>query len=193
MKRIIMLPVVMAVSVCLAACTNSSTEIGRETEAGIYEETEWETNKYYVNDRTESADVDFNPDKNPETDPEQNEITKMYITINGNKLEVSLADNSSVDALTEILRQGDIEYTAHDYGNFEKVGDIGHSLPRNDEQIHTTPGDVILYQGNNICLYYGNNSWSFTKIGRINGYSEAELRSLLGAGSGNVSVKISLN
>ena len=123
---------------------------------------------------------------------ENKEITKMYVYINGNKLEVTLAKNSTVDALVELLRQGDITYTADDYGNFEKVGNIGHTLPRNDTQINTKAGDVILYQGNNICLYYGNNSWSFTRIGKIEGYSASELRTLLGAGQGNVQVTISL-
>lgn len=124
--------------------------------------------------------------------PEKEEITKMYLTVNGNKIEVTLAENSSVNALVEILKQGDITYTATDYGNFEKVGDIGHTLPQNNSQITTQAGDVILYQGHNICLYYGTNSWNFTRIGKINGYSVSELRSLLGAGNGSVQVTISL-
>ena len=125
-------------------------------------------------------------------DPEQEEITKMYITIYGNKLEVTLANNSSAKALVELLKQGDITYTANDYGGFEKVGGIGHTLPRNDTPIDTVAGDVILYQGNQLCLYYGTNSWTFTRIGKINGYSASELRNLLGAGKGSVEVTISL-
>ena len=116
----------------------------------------------------------------------------MYVTINGNKLEVTLAENSSVDALVEILKQGDITYTANDYGNFEKVGDIGYTLPQNNTQITTEVGDVILYQGRSICLYYDTNSWNFTRIGKINGYSASEMRSLLGAGNGSVQVTLSL-
>lgn len=108
-------------------------------------------------------------------------------------MKVTLAENSSVGALVEILKQGDITYTADDYGNFEKVGDIGHTLPRNDTQITTEAGDVILYQGRNICLYYAPNSWNFTRIGKINGYSADELRALLGAGGGSVPVTISLS
>jgi len=122
----------------------------------------------------------------------QKEIAEMFVTINGNKLKVDLADNSSVDALVEILKKGDITYTADDYGNFEKVGDIGYTLPRNDTHISTQAGDVILYQGCNICLYYGANSYSFTRIGKINGYTERKLRALLGAGKGSVQVIISL-
>ena len=129
-------------------------------------------------------------DKN---EPEQEEITKMYITIYGNKLEVTLENNSSAKALVELLKQGNITYTADDYGGFEKVGGIGHTLPRNDTSINTVAGDVILYQGNQLCLYYGNNSWTFTRIGKIIGYSASELRNLLGAGKGSVEVTLSLN
>lgn len=125
-------------------------------------------------------------------DDDKKEITVMYLYINENKIEVTLAENRAVSALIDILKQEDITYTANDYGGFEKVGNIGHTLPRNDEAISTSAGDVILYQGNNICLYYGHNSWTFTRIGRINGYSVAELRALLCAGSGSVQVRISL-
>lgn len=124
---------------------------------------------------------------------DEQEITTMYITIYGNKLEVTLENNSSVKALVELLKQGDITYTADDYGGFEKVGDIGHSLPQNNTSIDTVAGDVILYQGRNICLYYGNNSWTFTRIGWIKGYTANELRNLLGAGKGSTEVTISLN
>lgn len=130
-------------------------------------------------------------DGNPNTGAGE-EITKMYITINGNKLEVTLAENVAVDALIEILRQGDITYTANDYGGFEKVGSLGHTLPTNDSQLTTQAGDVILYSGNQIVLFYGSNSWSYTRLGKINGYSTEELRSLLCAGEGSIQVTISL-
>lgn len=124
--------------------------------------------------------------------PDEGEVTKMYLTIDGNKLEVTLAQNSSVDALIEILKQGDITYTADDYGGFEKVGSLGHTLPTNNSQITTEAGDVILYSGNQIVLFYGSNSWSYTRLGKIKGHSASELRSLLGAGKGRVQVVISL-
>ena len=133
---------------------------------------------------------------NGETDtlPEEDnkDITKMYLTINGNKIEVILAENCAVDALVEILTQGDITYTADDYGGFEKVGSLGYTLPTDNSQITTQAGDVILYSGNQIVLFYGSNSWAYTRIGKISGYSVSELRTLLGAGNGNVQVRISL-
>ncbi len=125
-------------------------------------------------------------------DSEKKEITEMFLTINEKKIEVSLAKNSSVDALIEILKQGNIVYTAKDYGGFEKVGELGYTLPTNNTQITTQAGDVILYSGNQIVLFYGSNSWSYTRLGRINGYSVSELSSLLCAGKGNIQVTISL-
>ena len=124
--------------------------------------------------------------------PEQ-EVTKMYITIYGNKLEVTLAQNSSVKELVELLKQGNITYTASDYGGFEKVGYIGHSLTTNNSQITTEPGDVVLYQGNQICIMVGSNSWSYTRIGKINGYSTSELKKLIGTGKGSAEVTLSLS
>lgn len=119
-------------------------------------------------------------------------ITEMYLTINGNKIEVTLADNNSVDALVEILKQGDITYTASEYGGWEMVGSLGHTLPKSDTYITAEPGDVMLYLGSNIVLFYGNNSYSYTRLGKINGYSVSELKTLLCAGSSNVQIKISL-
>lgn len=133
-----------------------------------------------------------NNNSNNQHEQMQEEITKMYVTINDNKIEVTLTKNSSVDALVELLKQGDIVYTANDYGDFEKVGNIGHTLPTNNSQITTEAGDVMLYLSNQVVLFYGNNSWSYTRIGRIEGYSQAELRSLLCAGEGSVQVTISL-
>ena len=128
----------------------------------------------------------------PDSSQEQ-EITKMYITIYGNKLEVTLENNASVKALIELLKQGDITYTADDYGGFEKVGHIGHDLPHSDTRITTSAGDVILYLGNNICIMVGSNSWSYTRIGKIKGYTDAELRELVGTGKGSTQVTLSLD
>ena len=132
-------------------------------------------------------------DGKTENDDIQKEITTMYVIINGNKLEVTLENNSSVKALVELLKQGEITYTADDYGGFEKVGNIGCSLPTNNSQITTAAGDVVLYQGNQICIMVGSNSWSYTRIGKINGYSASDLKKLIGTGKGRAVVTLSLN
>ena len=147
------------------------------------------------NDNSPNNDAPPNSEGNVPTEnlPSEEVIEDMYITINGNKLKVTLAENTSVNALIEILKQNDIVYTANDYGDFEKVGGIGCTLPTSDTHISTTAGDVMLYCGNQIVLFYGENAWSYTRIGKIEGYSEAQLRSLLGAGEGSVQITLSLN
>lgn len=106
----------------------------------------------------------------------------MYIIIGEHTLNVKMADNSSAKALLELLKDGDITVNAHDYGNFEKVGALGAELPTNDEQITTEPGDVILYQGNQITVYYDTNSWSLTRLGKAQGVTADELKAILGDG-----------
>lgn len=115
----------------------------------------------------------------------------MNITVNSHVLTVDLVDNSSTEALLELLKEGPITYEAHDYGNFEKVGNIGHTLPQNNEDITTEPGDVILYLGTNICIYYDTNEWDFTRLGKIRDVSQDELKKILG--TGNVTVTLSLD
>ncbi|MDE7163812.1 MAG: InlB B-repeat-containing protein [Clostridiales bacterium] len=122
------------------------------------------------------------------------EITEMYITINGNKLTVKLEHNSAVVALVELLKKGDIVYTANDYGGFEKVGSLGYGITTsNDKQITTQPGDVILYSGNQIVLFYGSNSWSYTRLGKIDYSTIEQLRTALNAGNGATQVTLSLH
>ena len=118
---------------------------------------------------------------------------KLYITSDGKPLPVVLVDNAATQALVAALQEGDITYEAHDYGGFEKVGALGRSLPTNNTQITTQAGDVILYSGNQIVLFYGSNSWSYTRLGRMEYASQAELESFLKAGQGNVTVKLSLS
>ena len=78
----------------------------------------------------------------------------------------------------------------HDYGSFEKIGEIGDTLPRNDEQITTEPGDVILYLGTSITIYYDTNSWNFTRLGKIQNATKEGLLAALG--DGDVTVTFSL-
>ncbi len=117
----------------------------------------------------------------------------MYIQVDGTKQDVwtaTLADNSSAAALKELLQKGNISLALHDYSNFEKVGPLGSSLPTNDEQITTEAGDLILYQGNQFVMYYASNSWSFTRLGKINGVSQSEMQEVLGRSNVNVTLSL---
>ena len=147
-----------------------------------------------ANNSTDNTDTSDGTEQSGPSGGEQDveEITELYITINRTKMKVTLAQNSSVNALVELLKQGDITYTANDYGGFEKVGSLGHTLPTNHVQTVTEPGDIVLYQTNQIVMFYGSNSWSYTRIGKLNYSSQSELESFLDAGSGSVQVTISL-
>lgn len=106
----------------------------------------------------------------------------MIVTVNGHDLELELADNRSAQALVDLVGTEGLTLTMEDYGGFEKVGPLPQRLHADDEQITTGPGDVILYQGDKLAIYYGTNSWSFTRLGRITGVGEQELRQVLGPG-----------
>lgn len=133
------------------------------------------------------------PEKQVEIKEQEQKMTdKIQLTISGTTLPVIIEDNVATRALVSALREGAITYTARDYGGFEKVGALGRSLPTSDTDITTQAGDVILYNGDNIVLFYGSNSWSYTRLGKIQYKSLDELKSFLKAGGGNISVTLSL-
>ena len=107
---------------------------------------------------------------------------KMYITIDGVSQSVTLYDNAATQALVAKLQEGPVTVTLNSSGGFEIWGALGFSLPTSNEQITAQPGDVILYNGSNICIMYGSNSWSYTRLGHIDALNESELRSFLKAG-----------
>ena len=132
----------------------------------------------------------------PQEEQKEGQVNKMpetiKITVSGKTLPVKIEDNEATKALVVALREASITYEAHDYGGFEKVGALGRSLPASDTQITTQAGDVILYSGNQIVLFYGSNTWSYTRLGKIQYESLDELKSFLKAGDGNISVTLSL-
>ena len=106
----------------------------------------------------------------------------VVMEVNGYIFYPGLADNSSADAFFEKLTKGEVEVELHDYGNFEKVGPLPWELPRNDEEITTVPGDIILYQGNQITIYYDQNTWNFTRLGKIENVTKEKLLEAFGEG-----------
>ena len=114
----------------------------------------------------------------------------MILEIDDTAFTVKLENNSATEELIKILEKGNITINATDYGNFEKVGELGFSLPTSDEQMDTNPGDIVLYQGNQISLFYKPHSWSYTKIGQIKNCDSNQLKDTLG--SGDVTLVLSL-
>ncbi len=117
---------------------------------------------------------------------------KMYITIDGVTHAATLYDNAATRELVAKLQNGDVTVTLNSSGGFEIWGALGFSLPTSNQQITAQPGDVILYNGSNICIFYGSNSWSYTRLGHIDGLTQNELSAFLKAGESNISVTLSL-
>ena len=104
---------------------------------------------------------------------------QIRVTVGSSSFIVNLEDNETAKALREMITDEDLTISASNYGGFEKVCQLGKTLPRNDNQITTEAGDVMLYSGNQIVFFYGANSWSYTKIGKVEASSIEELESVL--------------
>ena len=116
----------------------------------------------------------------------------IKLTIKGGKtFSATLVDNSSTRTLKELLSESDITIDMEDYAQMEKVGELDTNLPRNDSQTTTEPGDLILYLGKHYVIYYDTNSWNFTRLGKIDNASQADLKAALG--KSDVTVTLSLN
>ncbi|MBQ6215114.1 MAG: hypothetical protein IJJ67_06825 [Oscillospiraceae bacterium] len=104
---------------------------------------------------------------------------EIRVTVGTGSFIVKLDENRSAAALKELLAEGDITVSASNYGGFEKVCALGTTLPSNDVQTTTSAGDVMLYSGNQIVIFYGANSWAYTRLGRVEGLSAEDLKSIL--------------
>ncbi len=109
----------------------------------------------------------------------------MKLKINDTVVEVLWEDNESVEALFNLVAEEPLTISMSMYGGFEQVGSIGSSLPRNDVQTTTSAGDIVLYSGSQIVVFYGSNSWAYTMLGRID-LPEDEIVSLLGSESAEI-------
>ncbi|MBQ8157488.1 MAG: hypothetical protein IJ081_00515 [Prevotella sp.] len=130
---------------------------------------------------------------------EENEVMaqtrqeKLSITIDGMTKTATMVDNAATQALVAKLQEASVNVMLNSSGGFEIWGALGFSLPTSNEQVNAQPGDIVLYNGSNICIFYGTNSWSYTRLGKIEGLSESDLRTFLKARESNISVMLSLN
>ncbi len=106
----------------------------------------------------------------------------LVISANGGDIYAYFDDSEAAVELLGMLEESPIEVSLSDYGGFEKVGPLPRALPASDENITTEPGDIMLYQGRNICVYYGTNTWDFTRLAKITDTSREELLGILGEG-----------
>ena len=113
----------------------------------------------------------------------------LNITAGGKTITATLADNASAKALAQKLKSGSVTVEMRANG-FEHYGPLGFSLERHDQQLTAVSGDIMLYNGNNICIFYGSNSWSYTPLGKVDGKSADELKAFFGTGTMTVTYSL---
>ena len=159
----------------------SSKGSTQEETSGITEVPENESESNVNEDQIQTEDL--------KTETEDTE-KMMQMKINGTVVNVSWENNESVDALMDMCKDAPLEIQMSMYGGFEQVGPLGRNLPRNDSQTTTSAGDIVLYSGDQIVVFYGSNSWSYTRLGHITDQDNEGMAALLG--NGDVTITISM-
>ena len=187
--------IVLALSACGASNSQFSTQeansaVESDTTQTLAEPSPSEAESQDEVVGTDTPGSEKISDENEET-TEETVVPELKMRINGQELTVIWEGNESVDALLALASDSPITVEMSMYGGFEQVGSLGTNLPRNDVQTTTQAGDIVLYSGNQIVVFYGSNSWAYTRLGRIEGMSADELTVLLGGGSVTLTITVS--
>lgn len=164
--------------ICFSACGSENTAPTADTTSQKNDE------------QTESETAAVPTDIISGETEEKPTMKTLIMTIDGKNVTVDWEENESVAALTELVKDKPLTVQTSMYGGFEQVGSIGTSLPRNDAQTTTQAGDIVLYSGNQIVVFYGTNSWAYTRLGHITDKTAAQMKDLLG--NGNVTIELSV-
>lgn len=181
-RRILSFAIVFIITACGASQSEQSSERQTEPSSTAKSDEVNQTEPEAEKDGTQSQKDDN------EINEEDNREMRMKVQVEDSTFTAILEDNDAVRALTEMMENEPVTIRMSDYAGFEKVGDLGKNLPADNSQTTTEAGDIVLYQGNQIVMFCGSNSWSYTRLGRIDdltGWEEA-------LGSGDVTVTFSL-
>ena len=165
-------------------CTSGSSDIGDSDDvlAGQAGSGSWQQGRRFPADVSEQELMDWiEGTEGP---------AALTLAIGDSPVSVEWENNESVAALTELAKAGPVTIAMSPYDTFEQVGPLGTELPRADQQTTTAPGDIVLYQGDQIVIFYGSNTWDYTGLGRITDKSPEELAELLGNGSVRVTISL---
>ena len=183
---------VFTLLICFSACGNPNTapvsdDVSQPeaTSQNAYEQTTAETTVPPAESKPEETQSETS--KETEEEPA---VKTLTMKIGSTTVTVDWEDNESVAALRELVKDKPLMVQLSMYGGFEQVGSLGTSLPRNDSQTTTAAGDIVLYSGNQIVVFYGSNSWAYTRLGHVTDKTAKEMAELLG--NGNVTIEISL-
>ena len=178
-----------AIILFLSGCTDSSlsrTNLQTKNESSSLGD---ESSPASANDADSSNTQQVNvPQPDTNSDTEENMVKKMTLQIGNSSFTATLENNPAVDAFVEMMNDSSVIIQMNDYSGFEKVGSLGTNLPADDKQTTTHAGDIVLYNGNQIVIFYGSNSWSYTRLGKIDDLSGWEDA----LGSGDITVTFSL-
>lgn len=188
---VILFALVMLVSVTACGQTETAKESPAELQEAEHITIPASENSEAVNEVSEATtESDIGETENVQGKEPEQEADTMVLAINGETVSVEWEDNESVEALMDLISTEPLSIQMSMYGGFEQVGSIGTSLPRNDVQTTTEAGDIVLYSGNQIVVFYGSNSWAYTRLGKVTDKSKAEMTELLG--NGDVTITISM-
>lgn len=173
----------LALVLIFAGCERKTPEVITDSEikeeSSVFSQTEPDNTEVQsaLPETSDTSKPEKPTDLTQETDAENMEL---IMKIDGTEVSVAWENNESVDAIRKLVASGGLEINMSMYGGFEQVGSIGQSIPRSDEQTTTKAGDIVLYSGNQVVVFYGSNSWAYTRLGRITGKTEQELAEMLG-------------
>ena len=197
------LAVIMSLAVLLTGCGNSEQIESNSESSSTAQMEDTSSSEAESSSEPETSEPDIVPEEPEESDSstapesgdaengqveEENSEMQMNVQVGSSTFTAALEENEAVDALVDMMEQDPVTIQMSDYSGFEKVGPLGTSLPTSNQQTTTQAGDIVLYQGNQIVMFYGSNSWSYTRLGHIDdltGWEEA-------LGSGDVTVTFSL-
>ncbi|MDE7322784.1 MAG: hypothetical protein K2N73_08590 [Lachnospiraceae bacterium] len=170
MKRLICMAALFTVFLTITACGNSqngkNTDLQAENGMSLSVHPNTETEESIQSETFDSGTMEYDTFENG-VNEEENVEMKMNVRIGGINFTATLENNDATDVFVEMMETEPVVIQMSDYSGFEKVGSLGRSLPTNNSQITTKAGDIVLYQGNQIVIFYGSNSWSYTRLGRI--------------------------
>ena len=171
-KRFLILCVLLSLSLLLSACQSRQQENVLDEQINSSSSSSQVQEQSDTDDTQSGTDIssdttsDEQNDENSESE-EEDTAMKINVQINDYTFTATLNDNEAANAFFEMIKTEPITIKMSDYGGFEKVGSLGVTLPSSDMQTVTDAGDIVLYQSNQVVIFYGSNSWSYTRLGRI--------------------------